>query len=157
MRHGQSNTRIYVIWQSMIQRCTNPNNTHYRDYGGRGIMVCREWKKFHAFYADMGVPPTPDAELDRQDNDGDYCKSNCKWSTRTQQLRNRRDTVYVHYRGVSVPLISLAESHGITYTRNEIGLTYGTVKARIMLHGWDIEKALNTPLKGEPCGKSPTT
>lgn len=77
-------------WGSMIDRCQNSNNQVYRHYGGRGISVCRRWQVFENFVEDMGYPPFAKAELDRIDNDGDYCPENVRWATRSQQMSNKR-------------------------------------------------------------------
>jgi hypothetical protein len=85
-------------WDSMHQRCQNPNSPDYKDYGGRGIKVCLKWLRFIDFLDDMGDPPT-DAEtgnrytLDRKDNDGDYTPDNCKWSSQKEQSNNQRSTL----------------------------------------------------------------
>ena len=90
IKHRMSRTPIYRIWVAMIQRCENPNDKAYKDYGGRGIKVCERWRKFENFYADMGNRPE-DKSLDRwPDNDGDYEPDNCKWSTYLEQAQNKR-------------------------------------------------------------------
>lgn len=97
-KHGMSNTRIYNIWRAMGQRCKNPNNLQYKDYGGRGIKI--EWTSFEDFYRDMyedylrhekkhGFKNTT---IDRIDNDGNYCKVNCRWATKAEQMMNTRRT-----------------------------------------------------------------
>lgn len=83
---------LYRVWSSMLERCRNPNNRSYADYGGRGITVCERWHKFENFLADMGERPSDKHSIDRVDNDGDYAPSNCKWSTKMEQRHNRRDT-----------------------------------------------------------------
>ena len=87
--HGMSGTSTYKIWEMMIQRCYNPNNTHYKDYGGRGIILCAEWLKFKGFFDDMGVRPIG-LSIDRIDNEKGYYKANCRWATQTEQVRNQR-------------------------------------------------------------------
>ena len=73
----------------MIQRCENPNNPDYKDYGGRGIKVCPRWHKFENFYKDMGEKPEG-LTLERKNNDGIYGLSNCCYATRKEQANNRR-------------------------------------------------------------------
>lgn len=88
-KHGMHNSREMNSWKSMIQRCTNPNCTTYEDYGGRGISICKRWKKFENFYEDMGERPLYHS-LERIDNNGDYGPDNCKWATQSEQSRNQR-------------------------------------------------------------------
>ena len=88
--HGATHTTEYRSWKSMIQRCTNPNSINYKDYGGRGITVCEDWKSFERFIADVGLKPTDNHTIDRINNEGNYEPGNCKWSTRQEQLSNRR-------------------------------------------------------------------
>lgn len=89
--HLHSRTPIYRVWSSIIQRCTNPNNQKWTDYGGRGITVCERWLKFEYFLADVGERPNNRLTLERKDNDLGYCKENCKWATRKVQMNNRRN------------------------------------------------------------------
>lgn len=74
----------------MIQRCTNLKNAQYKWYGARGIKVCERWLKFDNFYKDMGNRPSPELEIDRINNDGNYEPGNVKWSTRKEQMNNMR-------------------------------------------------------------------
>ncbi len=95
-KHGMSaggNNPIpeYEIWKGMIARCTNPKHNAFHNYGGRGIAVCKEWRKdFAAFIAHIGRRPTSRHTIDRIDNDGNYELGNVRWVTRAEQRRNMR-------------------------------------------------------------------
>lgn len=88
-RHGMCGTPTWNSWDAMHKRCTNTNHVGWHNYGGRGITVCERWQVFENFYEDMGDRP-PDTSLDRIDNNGCYEPGNCKWSTRSEQMHNRR-------------------------------------------------------------------
>lgn len=75
----------------MIQRCNNPKDKDYKDYGGRGITVSEEWLKFDNFFRDMGVKP-PGLSIDRRENDEGYGKGNCRWATAVEQANNKRSS-----------------------------------------------------------------
>lgn len=88
--HGLSNSTEYEIWAAMKQRCENPQNHAYSNYGGRGIAVCQRWREsFEAFYADMGPRPK-DLSIDRIDNDGNYEPGNCRWAALPHKTASRR-------------------------------------------------------------------
>ena len=90
-KKGVSRRGAYYSYCGMKQRCLNIKHHKYKNYGGRGIAVCDHWKEsFANFYKDMGDPPTSSHSIDRIDNNGDYSKDNCKWSTPKEQRANQR-------------------------------------------------------------------
>ena len=120
-KHGMVGTSTYVIWDSMKQRCINPNDTTYKNYGGRGISVCDRWLKFENFYADMGERPKG-MSIERIDNNGNYCPENCCYATQKEQMRNTRRTVTVKYQGKEQCMAAWAE---------ELGINQGTLWYRL--------------------------
>lgn len=134
--HGKSQTTIYGIWKAMKRRCYNPNCPEYKDYGGRGIVVCDEWKdSFGKFYEDMGDKPRG-MSLDRVDNNGNYEPSNCKWSTVHQQQNNIRNNRFATIDG---------ESKTLSEWSRKSGINGGTLWKRLK-DGWD-EKRLLQPVR----------
>lgn len=95
--HGKRKTPEYRIWQGMVTRTTNPNSNFYHRYGGRGIVMCDEWRNsFEKFYEHMGARPAGDGfvySIDRIDNDRGYEPGNCRWATPVQQARNTSRTM----------------------------------------------------------------
>jgi hypothetical protein len=137
--HGKTGTRTYDIWCGLITRCTNPNDHAYPQYGGRGIKMYEQWRhSFAAFYADMGDAPSNSHSLDRINNDGDYEPANCRWATRTEQNRNRRQGLTLTFHGETLPMAEWAE---------RLGISYHTLYSRIHQLHWDAERALTTPIK----------
>ena len=112
-KHGQSKTRTYSIWKTMIARCANSNGYDWPQYGGRGIKVCKRWHKFENFIADMGHAPEGES-IDRYpNNDGDYKPSNCRWATLEQQANNTRRNRFLTYQGEIMTLAQWARRFGI--------------------------------------------
>lgn len=100
-KHGMKYTRIYNTWRNMKGRCMNPKSQMYPQYGGRGIKVCERWLKFENFYEDMKEGYDDTLQIERDDVNGDYCKENCSWTTPQQQAKNKTNTAYVTYKGVT--------------------------------------------------------
>lgn len=87
-------------YRNMIARCYNEKHPSYKDYGGRGIRVCDRWlQSYSNFINDIGARPSKKHQLDRMNNDGDYSPDNCKWSTSQKNNNNRRNTIYIEYKG----------------------------------------------------------
>jgi hypothetical protein len=114
LKHGGAGTKEFNSWASMRQRCTNPDDAAYQDYGGRGITICSQWDDFAVFLADMGPRPTG-TSLDRRDNEKGYSPENCRWATKQEQVRNRRTTLFYEYDGQKLPLQTWAEHFGVSY------------------------------------------
>lgn len=127
----------YIAWTAMRRRCRNLNGQDYPLYGGRGITVCPEWDDFTTFYRDLGPRPSPQHSLDRIDNDGPYCKDNCRWTTDTTQARNRRSSRTLTWRG---------ETRSVPDWAEVVGLPWKTIHHRLAL-GWTVEQALTRPLR----------
>jgi hypothetical protein len=93
LKHGHARrghvSRVYRCWQHMLRRCSDPRDRDYRNYSGRGIVVCERWLVFANFLHDMGEPP-PGMSNDRIDPNGNYEPTNCQWATCAQQAANRR-------------------------------------------------------------------
>lgn len=93
LKHGDSHTKLYIVWVAMKQRCTNPNSASYKNYGGRGISVCSEWKEYAPFknWADS-AGYRDGLTIERKDVHGNYCPENCEWIPRAQQGKNTTRT-----------------------------------------------------------------
>lgn len=135
--HGQRRTSTYRIWAGMRTRCQNHKSPEYKDYGARGIKVCDKWQKFAGFYDDMGDRP-PKYTIERIDFNGNYEKSNCKWATVTENLRNRR-CVKLNMEKAN----EIRELCKNGATQNETGLKYNITQnwvSRIVRHiNWKNE------------------
>ena len=133
--HRSSKSRAYAVWSGMKERCQNPKNRSYPNYGGRGIVVCHDWEKFEGFLADMGHPPK-DLTLERLDNNLGYSKENCIWASRDVQAKNRRSNIVLTYMGRSLLASEWAR---------RLNLKLPTILARYH-KGKPIEQILNQKL-----------
>jgi len=131
--HGMRDHPLYGRWLAMRNRCNNPNDEYYANYGEKGVKVCERWDHFPNFLEDMGMPPEG-YTLDRKDNDGDYSPENCRWADNRTQSMNKSTTAMVEYKGEIVKRRELAEKHGIA----------PDLLRQRLEKGWGIEKALNT-------------
>ena len=136
IKHGLTKTPTHRVWIGMRQRCLNPHNAHYSYYGGRGIAVCKRWDSFENFLQDMGERPTG-LTLERIDNNGDYEPGNCRWASRREQQRNRRNLWLLTYRGKTQCLTAWAD---------ETGISVGGLRHRLST-GWNVAYALEKPLR----------
>lgn len=111
--HGMSGTPVYHVWAAMIQRCCNPTNPAWGNYGGRGITVCSRWRNsFKAFLQDMGHPESG-MTIERVDNNSGYCRENCVWANRRQQANNLRRNRIITHLGISCTVAEWARRCGI--------------------------------------------
>jgi hypothetical protein len=135
-KHGMSRSHIYGVWTVMRDRCNNPDNPSYHNYGGRGIQVCERWESFTDFLADMGERPQG-YEIDRIDNNGNYEPANCRWLSKQKNLNNKRTNRFLELRG---------ETHTIAEWSRITGLSWLTIRQRLR-YGWTVERTLTEPLK----------
>ena len=114
-KHNLVRTKEYKCWQKLKERCYNPNCKEYKNYGGRGINVCKEWiNSFQCFINDMGNKYSEKHSIDRINVNGNYCKENCRWATSKEQSNNRRNNVIFIYNGISKTQNQWAEFYNIS-------------------------------------------
>lgn len=116
-------TRLYITYSNIKSRCDNPNQSNYFDYGARGIK--NYWETYKDFLRDMENSyykhikkyGESDTQIDRIDNDGHYCKENCKWSTRKEQAYNKRNTRRLSVGGEFMTVKDIANNLGVPIWR----------------------------------------
>ena len=136
--HGERYTRLFNIWAGMKARCYNKTDPSYKNYGGRGISVCEEWRKSFVNFRDWAKSNgyKDSLTIDRIDNNGNYCPENCRWATAKQQSNNRRSNVYVTING---------ETHTVTEWSEINGISYHTIASR-RRKGWsDVDAVTIVP------------
>lgn len=114
--HGESKSHLYIVWASMKRRCYNPNSKDYKNYGGRGIILCPEWKENFTLFRDWAIKNgyKQGLQIDRKDTNGNYEPSNCRWVTQIENENNRRYTKKVIYNNKQYTLRQLADEFKIS-------------------------------------------
>ena len=139
-KHNHSKERLYFIWKGIRKRCNNPNEKAYKNYGGRGIKLCDEWNNYENFREwALSHGYRDDLTIDRIDVNGNYKPSNCRWATMKEQARNKQNTIYISYKGLTKTLVEWAEDIGINET---------TLRHRILDYKWSVEKSFTSPTIG---------
>ena len=136
--HGQCHTRTFRIYRAMLTRCNNTNSAVYKNYGGRGIKVCKRWSTFEVFFSDMGECPE-NLCIERTNNNKGYSPSNCAWASRHQQSLNKRpnsDTTKYEYKGRQMTIRELSKL---------ANLSLGVIRYRFAT-GYTVEQTVTVPL-----------
>lgn len=122
--HGESKTKLYMVWRGMKTRCYNKNCEAYRDYGGRGIFICDEWVDDYASFRDWSLSNgyKPGLSIDRIDNNKGYSPSNCRFVSMLVQSNNKRNNVMLKYND---------EYHSIAEWSRILGIPYKTISDKV--------------------------
>jgi hypothetical protein len=128
---------MYGSWYAMKQRCGNPKNHSYHNYGGRGITYPDKWESYVGFKEDMEETYKKGLTIDRINNNKSYSKENCRWLNRKLQCNNMRKNVLITYEGITLTSTQWGE---------KLGLKEGTFKSR-RIRGWSIERMMNSKLE----------
>lgn len=138
---------LYRRWLGIKRRCFNKNRPEYKNYGGRGISICDRWLSFYNFKEDMGSSYEKELSLDRIDNNGNYCKENCRWTDNRTQANNSRkvlNATKISYMGITDVVSNWAKY---------LGIKRRTISQRIK-YGWPVEKILFEPVKNKYINKN---
>lgn len=133
--HGMTKHPAYAVWRSMMDRCRLPSHQAWKNYGARGIRVCSTWQSFEGFWSDMGESYEPGLTLERENNDGNYEPSNCRWATYTAQANNRRVNRRIPTPRGEMTVAQAARAFGVGRT---------TILYRIS-RGWPTDRLLEPP------------
>lgn len=142
-KHGLSKSLFHDIYYGIKRRCNSIKSKDYKDWGGRGIKC--EWTNFQTFKDDMydsyvdhiKKNSKGNTRIDRIDNNGNYCKENCRWATHKEQARNRRSNNLITYNGKTQTLTEWSE---------ELGINRATLSNRINTYKWSIKKSFTKKL-----------
>lgn len=138
-KHGLYHTKLHGVWNSMKQRCANPNHIGYKNYGGRGITVCREWEEFLPFYIwSVNNGYQDGLTLDRIDNSLGYCPENCRFVSRVEQNNNTRKNILITANGKTMTLPQWSR---------ETHIKQSTLYRRYIIKNWSGDDTVNTPLQ----------
>ena len=127
--NAKERSKLYSTWRGMKRRCLDVSCKHYRNYGGRGIKICKEWINDFDCFADWAVKSGWNMKLtlERNDVNGNYCPENCSWKTLSEQHRNKRNNVKYTYNGETKCLTDWLEEYGVNrqtyYSRIKAGKT----------------------------------
>ena len=140
-KHGLSKSRLYRIWNGMKNRCYNNNSTNYKNYGGRGIKVCDEWKNSFVtfYYWSVSNGYQCNLTLDRINVEGPYCPENCRWSDVDTQCYNKRNTIKISLNGEEKNIMELSKDTGIDKK---------IIRKRIKKGVSNLNDLIKPPLKG---------
>ena len=130
-------TRFYLVWVHMKERCYRKKHQDYKNYGARSINVCDRWQDFGNFKEDMFSTYKKGLTLGRIDNNGDYSPQNCRWENMKEQSNNRRSNYFIEYKGIRDTLTNWA---------NYLKMNPQTLRRRLKVHEWTIEKSFFTPV-----------
>lgn len=137
--HGMSGCSEYGIWENIKKRCYNPKNIGYHRYGGKGIVMCDEWRdSFEAFYRDMGPRPSSAHSVDRRNGKEGYAKNNCHWATHIEQANNTSTNIFFTLDG---------ERKTLAMWCREFDVNYKTVHWLLTRKGMQFEDALDLMIK----------
>jgi len=139
-KHGGAHDKLYRVWATMKDRCSNNNTKEYKHYGGKGVCVCETWKDYECFRSWALENGYNDGlSIDRINNDGNYEPDNCRWVTYREQSRNTSRNIFITFNNETLVLSDWA---------NRIGVKPHTLYSRLFYAKWDIEEALtNGPNK----------
>lgn len=136
-KHGMRHTRIYTEWCNIKQRCYNSQNKSFKDYGGRGIMMCDRWRdSFENFFEDISKLPHYGEKgytINRINNDGNYELNNVEWADNKTQANNKRSNHLITYNGKTQTIAQWAD---------ELNINQYTLYNRILTYHWTVERAL---------------
>lgn len=134
-KHGGHRDKLYKVWTAIKQRCLNPDDSAYHNYGARGIAIADEWRNDYAAFAEyMGERPSDQHTVERIDNNRGYEPGNVCWATRSEQLRNKRTNLMITHNGKTMCLAQWAD---------ETGINYATLRYRIFVAHYPLDRAMS--------------